>query len=71
MSLLHVFLGLPLWIPGQSLPGGVAGRLPGGMANPTPPSSADLWGHWVMTCCLPQILIAYLLWSPDTEDVSC
>ena len=28
-------LSLPLWIPGQSLPGDVAVRLPGGVASPT------------------------------------
>ena len=58
-------LSFPLWIPGQSLPGDVAGRLPEGVANPTAFSSMDLCDHWFLICCLPQVLIAYLLWPPD------
>ena len=58
-----------LWYPGHGLPGDVAGGLPEGVANPTsPPSFVDLYGHWFLICCPPQILIAYLLWPPDIED---
>ena len=136
-SLPHVFLGsplsLPLWSPGQSLADDVAGRLPEGVANPTlglllflfpcgvqvraclvlslagflrvwpiqpwvfpslsssvesrsepawwccwqaswgvaspaPLSSADLCVHWFLICCLPLVLVSYLLLPLDTED---
>ena len=59
---------LRLWILGQSLPGDVAGWLPGGVANPSPFSSTDLCRHWFVVCCPPQVLIADLLWPPDAED---
>ena len=61
-------LCLPLWSPGQSLPGDVAGRLPEGVASPTPLSSADLCGQLFLICCLPLVLVSYLLWPQDTED---
>ena len=41
-------LSPPLWIPGQSLPGDVTGRLPEGVAKPTPLFSADLCSHWFL-----------------------
>ena len=66
-----VFMSLPLFllrIPSQSLSGDVAGRLPEGVANPTGLSSMDLSGHWFLICCLPQVLVSYLLWPLDTED---
>ena len=48
-------------VPGQGLPGDVAGRLLEGVANPTPLSSADLCGHCFLICCLLQLLVSYLL----------
>ena len=62
-------LSLPLWIPGQSLPGDVAaGWRTEGVANPTPLSSMNLCGHWFLVCCPAQALTAYLVWPLDTED---
>ena len=50
------------------MPGDVAGRLPEGVANPTPLSSADLCGCWFLVCCLPQVLVPHLLWPAGTGD---
>ena len=61
-------LSLPLWIPGQSLPGDIAGCLPEGVINPTPLSFANLCSHWFLICSLPQALVSYLLWTPDTNN---
>ena len=61
-------LSLPLWIPGNSLPGDAAGRLSQGVVNPSPLSSADLCRHWFLICCLLRVFVLYLLWPPDTED---
>ena len=41
-------LSLPLWSPGQSLPGDVSGRLPEAVASPTPLFSVDLCSHWFL-----------------------
>ena len=61
-------LSLPLWIVGHSLPCDNAGRLPEGVADPIPLSSADLCDHWFLICCLLRVLVSYLLWPPDTEN---
>ena len=60
-------LSLPQWIPGQCLPGDVAGWLPEGVVNPAP---LFFYGceQPLVVCCPPQVLIAYLLWPLDTED---
>ena len=52
---------LPLWILGQSLTSDVAGRLPEGMADPTPLCTTGLCGHWFLICCPPQLLVSHLL----------
>ena len=60
-------LSLPLGIPGQSLSGDAAGRLPEGVANPTPLSAMDLCGHWFLMWCLSQVFVSLLVWPPDTK----
>ena len=55
-------LSLPLWIPGQSLPGDAAGRLPEGVTNPTPLSPTDLCCHWFLICCPCGPYLAMVWW---------
>ena len=57
-------LSLFLWIPGQSLPGDVAGRLPEGVTNPTSLSSSDLCGHWFL---IPRCLLDKFQFKESTQ----
>ena len=59
-------LSLPLWIPGHSLPGDVAGRLPEGVASPTLGLPLLLFPCGLQVrACLVMLLAGFLRVWPD------